>query len=128
MCNDQAAVDRFLQALHHPLKGEIERIRRIILGAHEGISEHIKWNAPSFCYGGDDRITLKLHPLTSVQVVFHRGSKAKESANFKFEDSTGLIKWVARDRGTITFRSMDDVLAHEADLAKLAKQWMDATG
>lgn len=40
----------FLKELEHPLKDEIEEVRKIILSAADDITEQIKWNAPSFCY------------------------------------------------------------------------------
>ena len=42
-------VVEFLNNLEHPLKNEIEEVRKIILSVDEQITEHIKWNAPSFC-------------------------------------------------------------------------------
>ena len=44
----QAAVDDFMRALKHPLKKEIEAVRRIILSVSPDIQKGIKWNAPSF--------------------------------------------------------------------------------
>jgi hypothetical protein len=42
------AVDDFMRTLDHPFKTAIERIRRIILGAHPTVAEGIKCNGPSF--------------------------------------------------------------------------------
>jgi len=41
-------VSELMRQLEHPLKPEIEAVRRIILGADAQIREGIKWNAPSF--------------------------------------------------------------------------------
>lgn len=90
MATGTGAVDRFLAELEHPLQAEIERLRSIILTADPEISERIKWKAPSFCYRGDDRVTMRLHPPTRLQLVFHRGTKVKDSADFAFGDTTGL--------------------------------------
>jgi hypothetical protein len=43
-----AAVAAFLRGLEHPLKQELEAVRRLILAASPTIHEGIKWNAPSF--------------------------------------------------------------------------------
>jgi hypothetical protein len=120
-------VDRFLAGLEHPLKAEIERVRAIILAADPEITERIKWNAPSFCYQGDDRVTMKLHPPASLQLIFHRGAKVKDSANFTFADDSGLLKWAAKDRGIVTLRDMAEVEANEAALTGLVNSWMHAT-
>lgn len=127
MSNLTDQVDQFLQTLDHPLKEAIEHVRTIILSANEHLTEHIKWNAPSFCYRGHDRVTLKLHPQDRIQLVFHRGAKVKESKDFVFEDSTGLLKWVAADRAIVTFREMKDVKAAEAALKEVVNQWMEST-
>jgi len=60
----------FLQKLEHPLKLQIEEVRRIILDSNDQISEHIKWNAPSFCINEQDRITFNLHGNEGFRLVF----------------------------------------------------------
>ena len=121
------SVEAFIAALDHPLKPLIERVRAIALGANAGITEQIKWNAPSFCYGGDDRVTMRLHPADQLQLVFHRGVKVREADGFRFEDESGLLRWVADDRATATFRALDEVTEHEAALARLIDRWVVAT-
>jgi hypothetical protein len=44
-----------------------------------------------------------------------------------FEDSAGLLEWVAPDRAVVTFRDLDDVAAKRAALRDLARRWMVAT-
>lgn len=39
---------QFMAQLEHPLKREIEEVRMIILSTDDGVTEHIKWKAPSF--------------------------------------------------------------------------------
>ena len=120
-------VERFLAGLEHPLKAEIERVRAIMLAADPEITERIKWKAPSFCYRGDDRVTMKLFPPTSLQLIFHRGAKVKDSTDFTFDDPTGLMSWAAKDRAVVTFADMSEIEAHEAKLADLVRRWMQAT-
>jgi hypothetical protein len=121
-------VDQFMQQLEHPLKAEIEAVRAIVLGADPQITEHIKWNAPSFCYGGDDRVTLRLHPPSRLQLIFHRGAKVKDSEGFRFEDGSGLLKWVAADRAVFALGDMADIQARRDALADLVQRWVLATG
>ena len=120
-------VDRFLAELEHPLKAEIERVRAIILAADPEITERIKWKAPSFCYRGDDRVTMRLHPSTRLQLIFHRGAKVKDSTDFTFEDETGLLKWAAKDRAVMTLSDMAAIEANEAALSDLVTRWIYAT-
>ena len=87
-----------MSRLDHPLKEGIERLRAAILDSNDAHTEHVKWNAPSFCYAGEDRVTFRLFPRDRVQLVFHRGSKVKDDADtFAFDDDTGLLQ-VGRQR------------------------------
>lgn len=126
MTNRSPTVEAFLLYLDHPFKVEVLRLRDIILGANASITEQIKWNAPSFCYAGDDRITFRLHPPKAAQLIFHRGAK-KKIGTFSFKDSTGLLTWLAPDRATVSFSSLEEVVANEQRLTQLVRDWMVAT-
>lgn len=121
------SVEQFLSRLNHARKGEIEAVRALILGAGEGITERIKWNAPSFCFRGDDRVTMRLQPGDRLQLVFHRGARVKDTAGFSFADGTGLLEWVAVDRAVVTIRDRKDLTARQAALVGVVKRWMKAT-
>ncbi len=127
MSNRTATVDAFVEVLDHPLKAEIVAVRAMILDSNDEITEQIKWNAPSFCYRGDDRVTMKLYPPRHLQLIFHRGAIVKVSRHFVFEDLSGLMKWASADRGVVTLRNMDDVTTHRAALVELVSRWMQAT-
>ncbi|MFC3255781.1 DUF1801 domain-containing protein [Paenibacillus sepulcri] len=107
--------------LEHPLKKEIEAVRTIILSADKQISEHIKWNAPSFCYGNEDRMTFNLHGKGFFRLVFHCGAKLKDGTAQKpmFEDATGLLDWAVSDRALVRFTDMNDVEAKKEKLVEL---------
>ena len=122
MPNRSQEVERFVSGLDHPMKEGIERLRMAILDSNDGITEHVKWNAPSFCYGGEDRVTFRLYPVDRAQLVFHRGSKVKDDADtFAFEDDTGLLKWVAADRAVVPLR---DAEARQQDLVSVVNRWV----
>lgn len=111
-----------MKELEHPFKEEVERLRSTILESNDRISEHIKWNAPSFRYAGEDRVTFRLYPEDRVQLVFHRGAKVKrDGKDFVFDDGTGLLKWVARDRAVVTLR---DAEARRPALVDLVNHWI----
>jgi len=124
MTKQTKTVTQFLDELEHPLKAEIEAIRSLVLGANPGITEHVKWNAPSFCYGGEDRITLKLYPPRKIQLVFHRGSKVKDTADFRFHDDSGLLAWVAADRAVVAIQTMDELDEKRAALTAVINRWI----
>lgn len=125
--NQTEEVDQYLHTLEHPLKAEIEQVRSIILGANEGITEHIKWNAPSFCYQGEDRVTFNLRPQNRIQLIFHRGAKVRKDSDFVFEDPSGMLKWASTDRAILVLKDMEEVETHKSALVKLVSQWMKST-
>lgn len=127
MPNRTDAVDLYLDALEHPLLAEIKALRSLILQSNPQITERIKWNAPSFCFNGDDRVTFRLQPKNRLQLIFHRGAKVKDSSNFTFEDGSGLLEWAAADRAVVTLRDAQDVQAKQAALVAVVNEWMQAT-
>lgn len=127
MTNRNAKVDRFMAELEHPLKPEIERVRAIILASGDHVTEHIKWNAPSFRYRGDDRVTFRLHPKGRLQLIFHRGVSVRDGDGFHFEDTSGLLTWLASDRGVVELHDMADVEASAGKLEHLVQRWMQLT-
>lgn len=127
MSNRTPEVDRFLAELDHPLQGVVADLRATILNSDDRITEQIKWKAPSFCFAGDDRVTMNLRRQDAIQLIFHRGVKVRDSSSFVFEDPTGLLKWASPDRGILTVASLDDLRANRAEIVGLVDRWMDAT-
>jgi hypothetical protein len=92
--NKENQVVDYMNNLEHPLKKEIEEVRKIILSANNQFTEHIKWNAPSFCINNEDRVTFNLQGKGYFRLIFLRGSKVKKDNIGKgplFEDTTGLF-------------------------------------
>lgn len=126
MKDKQQQVADFLENLDHPLKKEIEEVRKIILQADESLTEHIKWNAPSFCHHGDDRRTFNLQGNGFFWLIFHRGAKVKDDKPKTplFADTTGLLHWQDTDRAVVKFTDMKDVAAKKEDLMKTIQTWL----
>jgi hypothetical protein len=122
-------VVEFLNNLEHPLKWEIEEVRKIILNANKQINEHIKWKAPSFFIEDEDRVTFNLHGKGYFQLVFHCGAKVKENPGREplFDDTTGLLDWITGDRAIVKFADMNDVNAKKEKLAELINKWIEVT-
>ena len=121
-------VAAFLENLEHPLKPEIEGVRKIILNTDSRLTEHIKWNAPSFCFNGDDRITFNMHAKDFFRLIFHCGVKKTSIKEQLFQDESGLLTWAAPDRATATFKNMADVKSKEDQLKKVIQRWLQVTG
>ena len=116
-------VVEFMNNLEHPLKEEIEEVRKIILSTDDKITEHIKWNAPSFCYEGEDRVTFNLHGKGFIRLVFHCGAKVKDRKTSEplIVDTSGILEWKAADRAMMKF---NDVKAKEEKLREVIRKWL----
>jgi hypothetical protein len=114
-----AEVDELMAILDHPLKPEIERVREVILGVSPEIGERIKWKSPSF-FKGDYFATVNLRSLDELHIIFHLGAKVKElpEGGITIDDSTGMVKWLAKDRALVTPRGQWD------DLNVIVRQWI----
>ena len=119
------AVVAFLRELDHPMKKEIESVRKLILGASPEIREGIKWNAPSF-RTTDYFATFNLRTQDSVRLILHMGAKAKATAKtgVKVADPEGLLEWLAKDRCLVTLGDKKDIQARRAALKALVREWI----
>lgn len=121
--NDPAAVDAYIRALDHPLKAELEALRRLILGVHPDIGEGIKWNAPSF-HLHDYFATTGLRANDHVQLVLHTGAKVKAlPAPLKIDDDAKLLTWHAPDRASLKLASLADITSKADSLRHIVDQW-----
>ena len=114
-------------ALAPAWRAAVTELRAAILASNPAVTEHVKWNAPSLCDGGDDRVTFRFPPRGGVQLILHRGAKPKDTRGFRFVDPTGLIAWAAPDRGVVTFTQAAQLRARRADLVALVNAWLAAT-
>jgi hypothetical protein len=102
----------------------VDELRGVIASSCPDLTETFKWNAPNFELNGVDRITLGISKGGEVRIVLHRGAKPKESSNFRFVDESGLVRWVAADRGTIVFSTLDQVERCRTLLRDLFSRWV----
>ncbi|WP_231690139.1 DUF1801 domain-containing protein [Cytobacillus solani] len=123
---DSEQVAEFMNNLVHPLKEEIEEVRKIILSTDDKITEHIKWNDPSFCYEGEDRITFNLNGKGFIRLIFHCGAKVKERKTNEplISDPSGVLEWIAADRVMMKFTDKNDIKAKEEKLKEVITMWL----
>ena len=107
-------VDAFMQAVDHPLKAEIEALRRIIQSTSSEITEQIKWNAPSYSYRGEYLVTFNLRDTKRIHLVFHHPMISKIKSP--------LLEGDYVDRRMAYFLDKKDVQARKAELVQILKQ------
>ncbi len=120
-------VEEFLSDLDNDKREQVDALRGIILGSKHNFEEHIKWNAPSYVFGGEDRITFNLmNKQGLVKLVLHMGVTRKEDKKSApvMKDESGLVEWSSDIRGMITFTSIEDINTNTSALKKIIKDWL----
>ena len=113
----------FMAALDHPLKADIEVVRKLILGVSPAISDGVKWNSLRF-RKSDWFATVNLRSKDVVQLVFHTGAKAKDNPELKIPDGNGLLLWLAKDRALVTLGSGKALKANAKSFEAIVRAWI----
>jgi hypothetical protein len=119
----------FLTKFDDERKQLVEVILQAIAKECPALTETIKWNAPTYCYNGKDRLTIMLHKKERVGLILHTGAKPKENkkAPHLFTDDTGLLEWNSNIRATISFFDLNDFLSKRDLFKKAVKRWIEET-
>lgn len=107
----------------------VEALLQAIIEACPTLTETIKWNAPTFCYEGKDRMTFMLHKKDRVGLILHTGAKPKEDkkAPHLYTDDTELLEWNSNIRATITFADCDEFSSKRDLFKKAVERWVEET-
>lgn len=119
-----ASVEEYLDALVHAHKDAVLRLRALVLTV-PGLTERVKWNAPSYAVGDVDRLTFRLHPKDQLMVVLHGGTAGRPEG-ITVDDPDGLLTWVTPDRATVSFTGLADVEARAGAFTALVARWVAA--
>lgn len=119
----------FLTKFDDERKPLVEALLQTIDEECPNLTKIIKWNAPSYCDDGKDRMTIMLQKKDSVGLILHIGARPKEDkkAPHLFEDSTGLLEWNSNIRATITFVDITDFFSKRILFKQVVKLWLDET-
>jgi hypothetical protein len=120
-------VDDYVQKLDAETAKAVGEIRRIILSADAGVSEHIKWNSPAFYYTGEIKAFDPKEYKRDIAVVnLHKGRLMivfPTGANLKNE--SGFLEGDYKDgRRVVTYKDAEDVMAKEKALIQVIKEWL----
>jgi uncharacterized protein YdhG (YjbR/CyaY superfamily) len=107
----------------------LEALLKAIREACPTLTETIKWNAPSLCYNGKDRMTMMLHKKDRVSLILHTGAKPKEDkkAPHLYTDDTELLEWNSNIRATISFSDLAEFSSKRNLFKKAVKRWVEET-
>jgi len=120
----EPGIGAFMLALAHPLKAEIEAVSRTVLGAAPGITAAVKWNAPSF-RTTEFFATIHLRSHDEVQLILHRGAKARPGANLpSIDDPAGRLRWLAKDRAIFALGRGANLAVSLGELEAIVRQWI----
>ncbi len=120
-------LEEFLGDLNKDKRSQVDVLRELILATEPRLEERIKWNAPSYVFEGEDRITFNLmNKQGLVKLVFHMGTTRKEDKKGApiMQDATGLLTWSSDIRAMITFNDRDDVIAKRDLVQTIVSNWL----
>lgn len=113
--NTNKKVDDFLKKKKHPMTAEMQRIREIILGVSDDVSEDIKWSAPTFMYKGNIA-SFFMNTKNSVSLLFHTGASVG--------DTSGLLEGDGKTARVARFADMKDIEKKKKKLESVIKKWI----
>jgi hypothetical protein len=113
--NRNPDVDRWFEQAERPLGPMLQRVREIILGADDRVTESIKWKTPTFAYKGN---IVSFNPAKQfVSLLFHRGAEIPG-------DHPGL-EGDGRLARTMRFADAAELEAGRAELEAVIRAWCD---
>lgn len=108
----------------HPLRDDIDLVREVILAAAPGVTEGMKWNAPSFRLA-DDFATFHLRSTEEVALILHTGAKKKVlKVPMDLNDPEGLVERLAPDRCMVRLGAGKTLRARQSALEAILRQWI----
>lgn len=117
----------FIASLGEERAQQVDALRIIITSLDLELTEHIKWNAPSYVYDGEDRITFNLNNKENVvKLVLHMGATRKEDKKVEpvLNDDSGIVQWASDIRGMIAFENLADINAKENIIRNVLVDWL----
>jgi len=109
-------VNLYMQALEHPLKKEIEFVRKIILESNPNILEQVKWNAPSFRHKYDF-VTFHVRSLDKVHLIFHHP--------YIVQINSPLLQGDYKDRRMVYMKNKVEIDTASKELQRIIRQWVE---
>jgi hypothetical protein len=113
------AVDAWFDALTHPQKEAMQKVREAILAADSRVEETIKWKTPTFMFKGN---IASINPQAKqfCSLMFHTG--AQIPGEYPSLSGTGDVARYMR------FEDEADVTKLTAELQAVVRAWIELKG
>jgi uncharacterized protein YdhG (YjbR/CyaY superfamily) len=106
-------VAAYMAKLKHPMKEDVEALRKLIKRAGKELNERIKWNAPSY-YTSKDLFTFSLHNKNYILLVFHHPAIVKIQSK--------VLEGNYESRRLTYFRNSNDIRKNSKELVSVIKK------
>ena len=120
-------VERYISQLEPEIQPAIEYLRQVILSIDKEISEHIKWNSPSFYYSGEMKEFDPKEYKRDILVMNLRKNKIMcvLPTGMDIKVNTEILEGNYTDgRRIINFRNLGDIKEKETRLRETIKEWL----
>ena len=111
---DAEQVEAWLKRLTPDFRPALEAVRRIIKTAGPGLSERIKWNAPSYYYKNDIVTFGPAKSKDKIILVFHHPSIVSIKSS--------LLQGDYKDRRLVYLNSMKEIEEAKKELERIVKE------
>ncbi len=125
--SDSDQVSLHITHLDKQIQPAIEYLRQVMLSIDKEISEHIKWNSPSFYYAGEMKESDPKEYQRDILVMNLRNNKIMcvLPTGMKIKVNTEILEGSYTDgRRIINFINIDDIKQKEAKLRAAIKEWL----
>jgi uncharacterized protein YdhG (YjbR/CyaY superfamily) len=109
-------VDAWFAKYDNPMKDVVQRIRAIILAADPRMAECIKWQAPTFTYGGN---LASFYPKSKqhASLMFHLGAQ--------IPGQHPRLEGTGRTSRVMKIGSVAEANAAKRDIERIVRAWCD---
>ncbi|MEZ6028277.1 MAG: DUF1801 domain-containing protein [Hyphomonadaceae bacterium] len=120
----ESSVEEVIASIDHPLKADLNVVRKAVLSVDKSISEGVKWNSLSF-RTTEWFATWNWRVKDQVQLVLHLGAKTVKAADpSDIPDPKGLLDWKGQDRALANLGAGAALKATLPALKAILKVWI----
>ncbi|WP_407345565.1 DUF1801 domain-containing protein [Pengzhenrongella phosphoraccumulans] len=120
-------VDDFLEAQSAESRAAVDALRAIVLASHPNVTEHLKWNSPSFVVDGVDRATINIGRAGAIRLVLHQDTTTAEHAGAATAftgDPLGILTWHSDIRASLLVGGTTEIAARREELSAVIREWL----